>query len=162
MKSKSKWAIGSDNAAHEKWGVRELEDDEITTRRWIIPPTAELDGEDASRIVSSHNAATERREGGDMVYVESITNQDMMPVIRMTLGNETGTFDYRQAMGHIVKLHEAVEAAISDATLARFVRENLISQTEKPDEAERLTSQMLREFRKHRVDIGQVLDEKLK
>lgn len=158
MKSDKKWEIGVSKNNNDHFGVRTvpLSDDPLDFK-WIITPTPLLDGEDVSRICSSHNARLEHGEGLEQLYVESLTNQDLLPIIRVTLGSETASLNYKQMRDHIVICHEVIEGAISDATMARFAKELLVSSDEAEKETSQLVAEMLDRFRRIRNEIGQII-----
>jgi hypothetical protein len=92
--------------------------------RWIIYPTPDLDEQDAALIMAAHNAAVENRPGRS-VYVNSITNTRLEPIIEIAIGPEVAHLQVREARQHISHLTEAVESSMSDALLCRFIRDHV-------------------------------------
>jgi len=116
-----------------------------------------------SRIVSAHNAGLLAKTTNEQMYAESITNQDLLPVIRITVGNEVCTLNYLETRQHIIRLHETMEAAISDATIARFAKEMFIDKAEDEHIADQMVAGILTTFKTLRTEIAQLIkaEEKL-
>lgn len=124
---------------------------------WVIMPTKELDEQDTALIMAAHNAAIENRPER-AVYVNSITNTRLEPIIEIAIGPEVAHLEVRQARQHAIHLMEAIEAAMSDALLCRFIRDHVYGGVD-DDRTKQGIGQLLVMFRTFRQTITNPVEE---
>jgi hypothetical protein len=132
------------------WGVTVQNSDPV---EWIIKPTTRLDGSDCQLICATHNAAL--LSGGDkekVLWVESLVNRRGAPIVQVTIGNELVQMEIREARQHVSALNEAMEGAISDALIVKFVRQVIFS-GEESGKANEAVGQLLEMFRDFREEL---------
>jgi hypothetical protein len=98
----------------DRWGVVTESDHD----HWIIPPSNQLDQQDAGLICATHNNAL---NGTRDISVGAVINEGLQPFVEMTLGTETVQMTIPQARVQLRILQEQTEAAISEAILVQFI-----------------------------------------
>lgn len=130
----------------ELWGVAVKNTDPVEV---IIKPTTKLDGSDCQLISATHNAALMSGGSEKVLWCESLVNRAGEPKIQISFGNEMVQLDVRRARHHVGLLNEAIEAAMSDAVIVRFMREVILAGAgaETINENTGKLLQMFRDFR---------------
>lgn len=142
----------------ERWTARQSRDETAwgicaagseDKPRWIIYPTKELDDQDAALIMAAHNAAIESR-GTRSIFCTSLVNTRLEPIVEIAIGPEVAQLQIREAREHVQQLNEAIEGAMSDALLCRFVRDYVFRDqtSERTNHAMGSMLVMFRDFRK--------------
>lgn len=152
MRNAGKWEpYREQRGPSEAWGVRDAD-----TYSIIVPASHRLDGEDADVIARSHNARLERP---DQLWHESIvSHRTGLPVYRFQFGDVSWEFDLAQLRAFIGELYELLEAGLSDAFLARFVREHWAAGGT-VEEQNRLLGHLMVEFRTFRETLRNPIAE---
>ena len=129
----------------EHWGVIAVAAD--GGYKWVVEPTYRLDAEDADIIARSHNARLERP---DQLWHESIvSHRTGEPVYRFQFGPQSWEMDVAQLRAFIGELYQLLEAGLTDAFLAKFVREFWAADGT-VEEQNRMLGILMGEFRKFR------------
>ncbi len=144
MRNNEQWEpFREQHGPSESWGVRTKE-----THRALVAATYRLDAQDADLIARTHNARL--KEQPDKIWIESIvSHRTMMPVYRFQYGDTTWELDLVGMRVFIADLYQALEAGISDAFIAAFVRQRLAPEAA-ADEQGHLIASMMVEFRNFR------------
>lgn len=146
MKNLQKWQPRQANNPDEGWGV--IIDGTLAKPQWVIFPQRQLDHQDAGLIVATHNGAIEQRPERS-IWCTSLVNSRLEPVVQITVGPEVAQFKIREARQHVAQLQEAIEAAMADALLTRFIRDVVYAGHGEVD-TQRAIGQMLVMFREFR------------
>lgn len=131
----------------EVWGVAVQDSDPLEL---VIKPTTKLDSGDCQLIAATHNAAL--ATGEKVLWCESLVNRKGAPIIQITLGSELAQLEIREARHHVAALNEAIEAALSDAVILRFMRQVIMAEGD-PNEVNQRTGQLLQMFRDFRDEV---------
>jgi hypothetical protein len=155
MKNLERWAAREAREKPGVWGV--IVAGTENKPRWIIYPTETLTINDLAILVSSHNAHVDGA-GEKTVWCNSLVNSRLEPRIEIAIGNELVQMDVQHARQIHRHLLEAIEAAMSDATLAQFARD-YICEGKTDEDAQRVVAQLLSMFRARRAAFeGPVLE----
>jgi hypothetical protein len=148
MRNVQRWQPGREvHGPSEVFGVTVQDSD---PREWIIKPTTKLDASDCQLIAATHNAAIAR--GEKVLWCESLVNRAGAPIVQISLGTELAQLGIRDARQHVGVLNEAIEAAMSDAVLVRFLRQVIMREAE-DQEVDKHTGQLLQMFRDFRDEV---------
>jgi hypothetical protein len=109
-------------------------------------PQKTLTGGDVGLICAAHNAHISAGPERS-IDVASLVNRQLEPIVQVTLGAESAQMGVREARKHTAQLYECIEAAISDALLTRFIRDEVFGGKEGSEGA---VGAMLLAFRKFR------------
>lgn len=147
MRNAQRWTPDREvNGPSELWGVA-VQDS--TPPEWIIRPTTKLDASDCQLISATHNAAL--ATGEKVLWCESLVNSRGEPIVQLTVGNELAQLGIREARHHVAAVNEAIEAAMSDAVILRFMRDVIMGEGD-PEDKHR-TRQLLQMFRNFREEV---------
>lgn len=148
MRNAQRWQPDREvSGPSELWGVA-VQDSRPP--EWIIRPTTKLDAGDCQLIAATHNAAL--ATGEKVLWCESLVNRAGTPIVQIAFGTELAQLGIREARHHVATLNEAIEAAMSDAVIVRFMRQVIMSEGD-PQEVNQRTGQLLKMFREFRDEV---------
>lgn len=125
----------------EQWGVK-AKDGII-----VIPASTLLDGQDCDLIARAHNARLTQPDG---IMVQAIvSHRDHMPHYQFAYGEVTWEMDLRGMRTFIDHMYESLEAGLTDAFIAHFVKERLAPGATDEEQGE-MVGGMMHEFRQFR------------
>jgi hypothetical protein len=148
MKNLQRWSPRQDNGA---WGI--CVEGTLANPVWIIHPQKDLDDQDAQLISATHNAAVEERPERSII-VSSLVNTSHEPIVQIAVGPEVAQLGVRDARQHVTQLQEAIEGAMSDALLCRFIGD-YVYRNKSDEEAKHAIGAMLVMFRDFRASMDE-------